>query len=111
MATKIEEVLKEMRERRARAEERYCDPDNSCGATGGDVLKWADALEAAMREKDAVIVKLGNGYAETGRVLDAKDAKIERLTEALQKFLDNSSVQTNHPDECEFAEAALAGKK
>ena len=44
---------------------------------------WADAIEAAMREKDAVIAKLGNGYAETGRVLDAKDAEIERLREVI----------------------------
>jgi hypothetical protein len=51
----IEEVLKEMRESRARAEDRYCDPDGGSAATGADVLRWASAIEAAMREPVAEV--------------------------------------------------------
>lgn len=37
-----------------------------------------------------------------------QSARIAELVLALQKFIDNSSIQTNYPTECEFAEQALA---
>ena len=47
------------------------------------------------------------GIAKLEMLIQEKDAEIERLREALQRFFDNSSIQTNHPDECEFAEVTL----
>ena len=91
---------------------------------------WADAIEAAMREKDAVIAKLGNGYAETGRVLDAKDAEIERLkalltaggivdqyaeikrlTKAAQTFITAMNDCSDYPDTTSDMEGLVYAKR
>ncbi len=37
-------------------------------------------------------------------------AEIARLREALKLFIDNSTIQTNHPFECEHAEIAMKGE-
>ena len=71
------------------------------------IIESADAIEAAMREKDEVIAKFGNGYAETGRVLNAKDAEIERLKSLW--YADVDPIETEYAEDYR-SRAALSGK-
>lgn len=47
---------------------------------------------------------------QINKVVEAK-AKLDKAVELVELFLGNSSVQVNHPHECELAEQALIAMK
>jgi len=101
-------------------------------------LEWADAIEAAMRDKDEELDFLRSVKESRGKELDEKDAEIEhlnkmlrhsgygqgeidaytdqcdeieRLREALNRCAGYDCWHYMRPDDKQFVKAALAGKE
>ena len=94
----IQEVLREMREE---------------FANDAPVMRWADAIEAAMREKDAEVEAAREWLRGHAEIDKAKIAEIERLRALLSHWYEmwNDGIPNPDGDVLYDTGAALAGKE